>query len=133
MKTNYNKSNITCLIILIFSLSCVPILYESKFIDIESTKLIKIDMTIQEIKLIIGEPNYVELKTDEIEDELVVHCYYIRDKVYLHSVLPRSNNVISENNLNSIVGYGDERKFILYYNEGLLFKTEVEQLNLYNK
>ena len=48
------------------------------------TELIKTDMTIKEVKLIIGEPNYVELKTDEIEDKLVVHCYYIRDKVYLH-------------------------------------------------
>ena len=121
----YKKSNIILFMILLLSCSSIP-LYKSKFIDIGLTDKVKINMNIDKVKSIIGEPNYVELQTDEIDNKIIVHYYYIRDKVYLHSKIP-TTNVISEKNLveNKIIGYGDQKKFILYYYEGLLFKTKV--------
>ena len=123
---NYNHYTVFVIIIL-FSMNCSNLLYESRFIDIENTLSIQPNMTIEETISLIGDPNYTEIKNDEMENQIIVHHYKIRDKVYKNIKLPQSENIlIRDSQSNKYVGFGKQRELKLYFRNGLLLESKIE-------
>jgi len=124
---------INFVLILLFTLlftNCSNLMFESKFIDIESTSSLNHSMSIEEVIQRLGQPNEVNISIDDMDNELIIYKYNLREKVYRFTKVPYSNNVLmrfkefpKEENY---YGYSDVIVLTLKFIDGNLISSEVQ-------
>tara|TARA_Y100000814_G_C11977097_1_gene280136 strand:+ start:97 stop:498 length:402 start_codon:yes stop_codon:yes gene_type:complete len=118
-------------------LGCAPTNYYKKdFIDVEKSILLKIGMNQNEVKLIIGEPHYIEstLKEENIIEYKLF--YNTRHKVYLFRTHTDTDVIIGNKiikrpyvsvSYDTTWGFSSEsNSLILYFDNDSLTKVEIE-------
>jgi len=121
--------------------------FKKDFINIEKSVLLKIGMTQNEVKSILGDPHYMEsiLKEENIKEYRLF--YNIRDKVYKFDTQTNSDGVIiggkkitqtdelgdfftleyEEYEQNNSWGFSSHsRSLVLYFIDEVLIRVEVE-------
>ena len=123
--TNYGKF-LFIIILLLLNINCSNILLVPRYIDIENSNQIQKNMVMEEVIEILGLPNYTKIESDEFEDELIIHIYYVRDKIYRYKKILGSPKEFPSSKIeDKYSGYGEQKKLTIYYKNSKLFKYNV--------